>query len=256
MSPPHSAAAFVLLLAALAATSAVAQESDAARVALDRAVAFAGGADHVYGMNTLVVSSLVQRTTEDGSFAVPTRTYYAFPLKVRHEIVVNGRTLAIASAPGGGALFTDDGALPLDEAARVGIERTTMRHPLVLLKARLGRGFRAEHAGVERVEGRDADLVRVTQMGNETVLVIDRDDGRLVEIRYQLAVRNAQPRAIAVRFYEWMLERGVRSPRSVQGLEQGHRAFSARVERIEVDEVLPDSLFTAGVATAGYGLRP
>jgi hypothetical protein len=58
--------ASALVVVTATASIACAQESDAARVALDRAVAFAGSFDRVYGMTTLVVSSVVRRETGAG----------------------------------------------------------------------------------------------------------------------------------------------------------------------------------------------
>ena len=129
-------------------------------------------------MRTLVIASDNTRQHDGREIVVPTRTYYAFPLSVRQEITLNGRTIAMASSPGGGTLFTADGDSPLDHATRLNVERSTMRNPVVLLKSRLGRGFGAELQGTEQIGGETVDRLRLTQLDNETMLLVARNDGR------------------------------------------------------------------------------
>jgi hypothetical protein len=229
-------------------------ESALAREALDRAVAFAGGAS-VYALRTLVVTAESRRSTDAGEFIVPTRTLYAFPLHVRHEITVNGRTLALASSPdGGGTAFSEDGAMPLDETTRVGLERSTMRHPLVLLKARLGRDFSAEHVGEESIEGATADIVRVRQGDNETLMSIARSDGRLIEIRYRLRDRGGAERAMKVAFDRWTPSAGggVVYPQLARGFEDGKKVFDVTTTRVETNVELAATLFSAGFGQPSF----
>lgn len=245
------------VFAALLVLPARAGESAMARDALDRAVRFMGGEAVVYGMRTLVVTTDSTREIEGKPIAVPAKTYYAFPMSVRHEIVVNGRTIAMASTPtAGGTMFTEDGPALLNEADRVGVERATMRNPVVLLKSRLGRGFVAEHAGREALDGHDADLVRLLQQGNETVMAIDRNDGRLLELRYVLKDRDLRSRSLAVRLSDWRAAPGgVVYPHVARGRENGSPVFEVTTRTVEVDAALSDELFSAGMSEAGVGIR-
>ena len=87
----------MLLLALASATTVRAEESPEARVALDRLTSFMGG-ERVLSLRTLVVAGDNRRDTGHGFVAVPTRTYLAFPLSIRQEIVIGGRTLAMAAS--------------------------------------------------------------------------------------------------------------------------------------------------------------
>lgn len=158
---------------------------------------------------------------------VPTHTYYAFPLNVRHEIVVNGRTVAMASSPTeGGTLFTEDGAQPLGDVMRIGVERATMRNPVVLMKARLGRAFEAEHFGVETIDAREADRVRVSQQDNETALIIE---ARTVVSRDPLPDQGEERRGASDRGPLQRVEGAfVRSRLSARGARRGGRPPGVR----------------------------
>jgi hypothetical protein len=245
------------LAASLAAAAPLNGESPEAREALDRAVAFMGGPTIVNRMRTLVIASENTRDYDGRSVVVPTRTYYAFPLNVRQEIELNGRTIAMASAPGGGTLFTADGDSPLDHATRLRVERSTMRNPVVLLKSRLGRGFGAEVQGTEEADGETVDRLRLMQHDNETVLLIARKNGRLVEIRYDLVAATGAKRSMNVRFSDW--KTGVselRYPHVALGREEGKQVFQVVTKSFDVDAPLSETLFSAGTDSAGYGVAP
>lgn len=216
-----------------------------------------GGERAVYGITTLVVSTDSQRETPLGTTLVQTRTYYAFPLSVRREITLNGRTMAMASTPAsGGVAFTPSGAMPLDEATRVAMERSTMRDPVVLMKSRLGRGFAAQHVGQEAIDGRTTDIVKLVQNDNETIAAVDRADGRLLEIRYRLKDEDGRDRALVVRFHDWTkLASGLVYPYAVQGFDDGKRVFENRVRDVQIEVPLAPTLFTAGFGAASGG-RP
>ena len=175
----------------------------------------------------------------------------------RQEIALNGRTIAMASAPGGGTLFTADGDSPLDHATRLGVERSTMRNPVVLLKSRLGRGFSAEVQGTEEVDGETVDRLRLTQQDNETVLLVARKNGRLVEIRYDLIAAGAGKRSVTVRFSDWKTgSSGLRYPHVARGREEGNQVFEVVTKSFEVDAPLSETLFSAGSDSAGFGVTP
>ncbi len=241
----------------LASAEALRGESPEARAALDRAVEFMGGTKVVYGMRTLVIASDNTREHDGRDIVVPTRTYYAFPLSVRQEITLNGRTIAIASAPGGGTLFTADGDSPLDHATRLGVERTTMRNPVVLLKSRLGRGFVAEVQGTEQIDGETVDRLRLMQQDNETVLLVARKEGRPVEIRYDLVAAGGSRRSLIVRFSDWKAGSSeLRYPHLARGSEAGTQVFEVVATHVDVDMPLSATLFSGSGDTAGYGARP
>jgi hypothetical protein len=241
MLPQFSVLALALLLAA--APPARAAESPEAGAVLDRLARFMGGAERVYAIRTLVVTSENTRETPLGQVKVPTKTYFAFPLSVRQEVVVNGEMMAMASAPGGGTAFTRDTADRLPEAQRIGVERTTMRNPVAMIKARIGRGFEATVKGVEKVEGGEADVVLLRKHGVDTVLVIDRD-GRLIETRYEVDGNDGRKRNMVVRHADWQsLAVGLRYPFRSVGTEDGRPAFVVEIRGVEVDVPLAADLF-------------
>ena len=263
-SPPcvfrHPIRALLIAVAGvlLATHGHVAQavETPQAAQVLDRLLGFMGGEKAVYGIVTLVVSSDSERDTPLGVARVPTRIYYAFPLSVRRESTINGRMIAMASTPtDGGVMFTQSGAAPLEESLRVAMEKSTMRDPVVLLKSRIGRGFTATYVGAEG-GSTPADIVKIAQNENETTLVVARDDGRLVEIRYALKDDEGRNRSLVVRFDAWTRHpSGLVYPYRVRGFEQGQQVLEARVRDVQVNVPLAETLFSAGIGPARGGRR-
>lgn len=242
-----AALALVLAVAPCQATGEPQGESPEARGALDRAAAFMGGASMIASIRTLVVSSESRMEHEGQRVVVPTRTWYAFPFNVRREITLNGRTLAWAAAPGGATLFTADGSIPLNAATRQSLERSTMRDPVVLLKARLGRGFHAEVIGTEAVEGVTTDIVRMRQFDNETLLLVARGDGRPIEIRYGNLANTKNSHVLSVRWSAWkQAGTGLRYPFHAAGTADGIRVLEADVVDVAVDTPLAEALFHGG----------
>lgn len=249
-----AALALILALAPCTVGAEPQAESPEARDALDRAAAFMGGARMLASVRTLVVSSENRMQHEGQRVAIPTRTWYAFPLNVRREITVNGRTLAWASAPGGATLFTADGSSALNAATRQSLERSTMRDPVVLLKARLGRGFNAEVTGTESVDGVAADIVRMRQFDNETLMLVARADGRPIEIRYGNGATISSGRVLSVRWSAWkQAGAGLRYPFRATGTADGVAAFEADVVDVEVDTPLAEALFHGEDESASAG---
>jgi len=246
-------------ICAITCSTALAQrhgESLEARATLDRLVDFMGGAKTVYGLRTLVVASEGTQDHDGKEILVPIRTYYAFPLHVRQEITLNGRTLAMASSPDGGVLFTPEGSSQLDYAVRVGVEKAMMRNPVALLKSRLGRGFGAERIGTEQVDGKSAELVRMVLQDNQTTVVVDSSSGQLLEIRYKIASKDNVNRDMIVRYSDWRrLPSGLNYPFAARGEEDGRRVFEVAIRSVEVDTVLEITLFSDGSGNAGHGMR-
>lgn len=221
-------------------TAASAQPTDDATVsrALDRMVGFLGGTEVVFGLRTLAVTAESRRAGD--ALVVPSRTTYAFPLHVRREFVVGDRSLALVAGPEGGQLVTRDGAARLSDRERLAFERSTMRDPVALAKARLGRGVSVTHAGSATIDGAAVDLVRLRQVDNETVLAVAVVDGRLVEIRYPLDMSTT----MTVRFDDWTTHPpGLRYPGRVRGSLAGAPAFDIAVRNVEIDPPFDPRLF-------------
>lgn len=231
----------VLVVAAvwwMASAHAQPAQDPAAVAALDRMVGYFGGPDVVYGVRTLAVAGEARRAGD--ALVVTTRTMFAFPLHVRREFLVAERSLAFIAGPDGAMLVTQDGTARLTDTERVTFERSTMRDPVALAKVRLGRGVAIALDASTTIDGVAVDLVRVTQVDNETVLAIAVGDGRLVAIRYALDARAT----IAVRFDEWTMHPpGLRYPGRARGTIDGNPAFDFVVRRVDVDPPLAPVLF-------------
>ena len=97
--------------------------------------------------------------------------------------------------------------------------------------------------------------MRIAQHDNATLLSIDRSEGRLVEIRYELKDRSGPPRTSSVRFGDWRATAGgLVYPYSARGREDGRDVFEVTTRDVEVDVPLTESLFTGGMGTAGVAV--
>ena len=246
---PFAAALFLSSAAAQAGT-----ETPGARLILDRAVAAMGGPDAVYETLTLVVSATSTRSTPSGSVRSGTTTYLGFPLSVRQEIVLDGKTIAMASTPEGAFLESGTGIVELPEAARHNLEASAMRNPVALLKGRRGRAFEAKEAGKAQVGDTSADVLEI-RVGPNVTMVAFAPDGRMLQQRYQVLGEDGRQGWMEVRFDDFReAAGGLVYPHRVRANFDGSPAFESVISGLRRNETLSPRLFASGMGAAGFGV--
>jgi len=173
-------------------------------------------------------------------------------LSIRHEVVLEGKTMAMASTPEGAFLDTELGALELPESARHTLEMSAMRNPVALLKGRRGRFFEATHAGRERIADADVDLIEIRIGPNTTMIAVDAK-GRMVEQRYELLTETGRKGKMVVRLEDFRPNGQFVYPHKIRGELDGMFAFENRVEQVQRDPELDPRMFAAGIGPASAG---
>jgi hypothetical protein len=236
----------------LAGSAAIAKETAEAAKVLDRAVEAIGGEKVVFQTLTLVVKGESARITASGHVKSPTTTYFSFPMSIRQEIVVEGKTIAMASTPEGAFLESEGGVQELPEAGRHSLEASAMRNPVALLKGRHGRFFEATYAGKERIGETEVDMVDIRIGPNATLLAVDAQ-GRMVEQRYDSLSENGRKGRMVVRFGDFRPDGGFIYPHKVRAEFDGTSVFEGSVAEVQRDRPLDVRLFAAGLGSASAG---
>jgi hypothetical protein len=246
--------AIIAGILALAVGSAHAKETPEAKAVLDRAVAAMGGEKSVYGVKTLVVKGESTRITASGKTTSPATAYFLFPMSVRQEVVIEGKTIAMASNPQGAFLDSEAGPQELPESARHTLETSAMRNPVALLKGRRGRMFEATLAGRERIGDADVDVVEIKIGPNTTMLAVD-DKGRMVEQRYDVLTESGRKGRMVVRFDDFRRDGSFFYPHKVRAELDGNFVYENTIAEVKRDLELDPRLFAAGFGPAYTG-RP
>jgi len=144
---------------------------------IDRAVAALGGASKLDGLTTYVESYTQVQTRPQGEVTIAFKTMWRFPDRARQErsMVLQGKTMSSATvlSPEGMWFLGGQGqAYPMRPAGRPSLEQDFGRHPVALLRARRGSGFRAVTLASGTVDGFSVENVRVISGSTDVTLAI------------------------------------------------------------------------------------
>jgi hypothetical protein len=213
---------------------------------LDRALEAMGGKSAIDGVQTLVVSSDTTRFGPGGTIKVPTTTYFQFPLDVRHEARLNGKSIALVSTTSGAVMVTPEGNIDLPPGARTSIESPAMRNPVALLKARRAAQVSFEFRGADRIGDSVVDLLEMKVGPHLTMLAIDRTSGQILRQSYSSVPGDDVRGNIVITFFDYTkVESGLVYPFASRAEVDGKVQSEARVTQLRVNERLDPELFPA-----------
>jgi YHS domain-containing protein len=188
-----------------------------ARALLDKAVAWAGGAERLDGLaGYQAVTRLVQQRPA-GELEIRNDTTVVFPASIRQEQKAPWGTYTSVVTPEDAFRITPRGAHPLHRLQRLRLEADELRTPLGILRSRVRAGFVAVHAGSASVDGVPTERVEVELSGLRITLGIEAASGRIVSLAYR--GRASQPEGSVGEVTELFSDY-----RSVGGLMLAHRS--------------------------------
>lgn len=211
---------------------------------IDRVLAGMGGAERVDSVKTLILVGKTRTTSPEGPVETEDRTTIRFPHSYRLDITVEAGKFSKLAIPEGVYLIGPTGAVQLPEAEKRAVESSIMRNPLVLMKTRRDRAFSASSGGELRIGGRAVDLLDLRVALDSTTLAIDRENGRVLELRYK--TRGGEPEKEAlmtVSYSDFRTVDGLSFPFGSETSFDGRRVSGSRLREIQVDRTVDAGLF-------------
>ncbi len=146
--------------------------STLARSRIERAVIALGGAASLDSMTSFEE----RRIRRIGEREIRERDLVALPNRIRQESIFDGRVFGFVTTPTTDFQVTPRGTELFTPYVAREVRRQSLRHPLIILRARNERGFRAAP--------REPDAVEVDWEGVRATLEFDPASGRLASLSY------------------------------------------------------------------------
>jgi hypothetical protein len=119
-----------------------------------------------------------------------------------------------------------------------------MRNPLVLMKTRRDRAFSASSGGVSRIGSRAVDLLDLRVVLDSMTLVVDRENGRVLELRYKTRGGVPEKEALmTVSYSDFRTVDGLSFPFVSESSFDGKKVSESRLREIQVDRTVDAGLF-------------
>ena len=221
-----------------------AEEKDAL---LARVLAGMGGAERVDSVQTLILVGRTRTTSPEGPVETEDRTTIRFPHFYRLDITVEAGKFSKLAIPEGVYLIGPTGAVQLPEAEKRAVESSIMRNPLVLMKTRRDRAFSASSGGGSRIGGRAVDLLDLRDLRvvlDAMTLAIDRENGRVLELRYKTRGGKPEKEALmTVSYSDFRTVDGLSFPFVSESSFDGKKVSESRLREIQVDRTVDAGLF-------------
>ncbi len=167
------------------------EQVEQGRAMLDKAVAWAGGADRLRRLQTYRATSARKEKHGDTEYAITNETAIAFPDGMFKKETWNDSWFSTTSGPDGGAMASARGEERIADSRARAFRRAMSRWPIVILKTYVDGAPRADCPGLiviadgEGVVGdARAEFVKVWLNGAASRLAIDSASGELLQLGY------------------------------------------------------------------------
>lgn len=209
-----------------------------------QAVAAAGGAERLAGVEAIRVRATVTANTPGGEMEIATVQTRAFPDRLHQEMVLPMGTLAMAVTPDDAFMVTPQGVAPIPTSAAAESRTQIMRDPIGLLLMRDDPSFQAVAAGSGTVDGTAVEEVEIELLGTLTRAAIDPASGHILALTYQgTGMGGDAPGEVRETFSDFRAVEGVSYPYLAVQSFDGETQATTRVESVEINPELDASLF-------------
>jgi YHS domain-containing protein len=226
-----------------------AQAAARGRQLLERAAAAIGGTASLDSVAAYAETiSQVQRRG-DADVTIDVRTIWRFPNEGRIErtMPMQGVATTFATVVTPTAMWNmgQGRVFPVGDFARPALEKTLLRHPLPLLKARNEPEFDAAATGTAVVDGTTVERVRVRYRGFDATLGIEPTSGRLHSLELQDRNRDSEVGVYTLVYTDFRSAGGLLLPHAARAFFNGQPdAFQTyTVRSIEVNPQIDPQLF-------------
>lgn len=212
---------------------------------LKKAVAAHGGAAAIDAIARLDLRGFSGRMMPgQDPIEMASQTQMVIPGRYRHELVTQAGAIATLLNRDGAFVILNGGALPLPDAEAAALRATANRNLMVLLRTRDAGELRVARVGSARLGDGEVEMVEFDMSGQKTVLGIDPRTGMVRQAIYTMPLSGATAQVVATYSDYRPLSNGAQYPFKSLGTVDGKPVFSSRLEKVEVNGVIDDSLFT------------
>lgn len=222
------------------------------RAALDRVVAYAGGAERVRAISTYRVSAARKEKQGGKDYAVTNQTAISFPDRYFQREAWNDSWYSTASGPEGATMASAKGGERIAASRARAFHRAMARWPIVLLKAHVDGAPKADCPGLIVIgdgEGKlgeaPVEFVKVWLNGAASRLTIDKASGRLLQLAYHGRDGTVQVGDSLRTFTAWATVDGVTLPTAYAVTFDGRDLpqSAGKIDAFEINPELPAGLF-------------
>ena len=147
-----------------------------------------GGLEKLQSVRSLVVQGQYTRNTPGGMMQVEIKRYHVLPYKIRLDITVQAMGMQMSQVFDGESAWRamPQGVQPLPGSEVEEFKKGALRDTINLLANLSGADISAQHLGTEDVNGKSADVIRVTVSDADALkLFIDQETKYIVKKSYQ-----------------------------------------------------------------------
>lgn len=222
------------------------------RAALDRVVAWAGGAARIQGLTTYRASSARKETQGGTDYAVTNETSIAFPERWFQRESWNESWFSTVSGPDGSAFLSAKTCEHIAPSRARAFARSMARWPIVILKAHVDGSPKADCPGLIVIGDGEGTLgatpvefVKVWLNGAASRLTIEKATGKLVQLTFR-GRDNTMKIGDSVRtFTTFATVDGITLPTGYTVVFDGKElaASAAKIDAFEVNPTFPPEKF-------------
>jgi hypothetical protein len=212
---------------------------------LKKAVAGHGGAAAIDGIKTLELTGTSGRQMPGQEpMQMASHTHMRLPSLYRNELMTQAGPIATLLNAQGAYILLNGGALPLPEGEAVALRATANRNLMVLLRTRGPKEMTVARVGTAQLPEGAIEMVEMDVAGQKTILGIDPATGLVRQAIYSMPMGAATTKVVATYSDYRTLSNGARYPFKSDGTVDGKPVFTSRLDKVDVNGALPESLFT------------
>lgn len=208
-----------------------------------RAVEGLGGAAAVDAVSALRVSGNASQVMPQGEVEVGLEVTYRYPDSVRQEVELPFGRMAMVVAPDAAFAVTPQGIVDLPAARADSMRRAIKRLPLMALKDRDDRAFRAAVLGEGEVDGVPVTRLLVETDGLRTTFGVDPDTGRVLSAEYRGEGPTGAPGQVREAYSDFRSTGGLTLPHATARHFEGDPVGGTVLDEIVVDPDIDPAAF-------------
>ncbi len=228
------------------------EQVERGRALLDKAVAWAGGAERLKGLKTLRATAERKEKHGENDYTITNETALAFPDRAYQRESWNDSWFSTTCAPEGAAMASTRGEERISDSRARAFRRAMARWPIVILKAHADGAPKADCPGLIVIADGDGKIgetpveyVKVWLNGAASRLAIETTTGRPMQLSYRGRDGTTSVGDSVRTFSAYATVDGITMPTAYGVSFNGKDlpAAASKIDAFEINPALPAGLF-------------